>query len=220
MMAGTMAVGIDSGSTGPTALDHASLQNSARLAAFVAMLLAWNRRINLIARGDAAQVWKRHVADSAQLWLLRPAAARHWVDLGSGGGFPGLVIACLAADAASGAPLRFTLVEADGRKAAFLREAVRVLGLEGVEIRADRFETVAPLGADVVSARAVAALPDLWPQARRHLNDGGIGLFPKGANHVEEAAATLAQFSLSVIAHRSATDPSSAILAVTERQDA
>lgn len=209
--------GVDGSASVMGAPDVMVLQQSPRLRAFVDLLLAWNRRINLVARGEPAQLWHRHVLDSAQLWPLRGASVRRWADLGSGGGFPGLVIACLAADAQE--PLHLTLVEADGRKAAFLREAAREAGLAAVDVRAERAEAVEPLAADVVSARALAPLDALWPMARRHLAPGGRAIFPKGGNHAAEEATARARFPLVVTVHRSATDPAGAILVVQESAD-
>ena len=101
------------------ALTPVSRETAARLDRFVALLLDWQRRINLIASSTEAKLWTRHVADSLQLLALAPEA-RRWVDLGSGGGFPGLVIACALADT-EGAEVH--LVESNAKKAAFLREA-------------------------------------------------------------------------------------------------
>ncbi|MCC6306139.1 MAG: 16S rRNA (guanine(527)-N(7))-methyltransferase RsmG, partial [Rhodobacteraceae bacterium] len=169
----------------------------------------WNGTINLVARGTLAEVWWRHVADSAQLLALAPAPARLWADLGSGAGFPGLVVAILAAE--SRPDLQVTLVEGDGRKAAFLATALRTGGV-AAGLHAARAETVPPLGADVVSARAVAPLRGLLPLARRHLAPGGVALFPKGAAHGRELADALASCPLEVHKHTSRTDPDAVIL--------
>ncbi len=188
---------------GPTTL--------ARLDGFVDLLRQWNRTINLVARGTLGEVWWRHVADSAQLLAFAPGGARRWVDLGSGGGFPGLVIAVLAAETHLG--LEVTLVEGDGRKAAFLATALRAAGV-AAGLHAARSETVPPLGADVVSARAVAPLGRLLPLARRHLGPGGLALFPKGATHGSEDADALASCPVEVHKHPSRTDPDAVILEV------
>lgn len=136
----------------------------------------WNPRINLVAKSTLPDLWARHIEDSAFLCLHAPAA-RLWADFGAGGGFPGLVIATILQD--RGADTRIVLVESDLRKAIFLREAARQMGLP-VDIHSERVEALPPLRADVVSARALATLDALCGLAQRHLATGGICLFPKG----------------------------------------
>ncbi len=137
----------------------------------------WTPRINLVSRDSARDLWRRHIADSAQLWAFRPPAARSWADLGSGAGFPGLVIAALAAEAAP--DLAVILVESDVRKAVFLAEAARAMGLK-LEIVTARIEALAPLGADVVSARALAPLDRLLGYLEKHRGAGGYWLVSEG----------------------------------------
>ncbi len=141
------------------------------------MLEKWNKTINLVSGTTMADVWTRHFADSAQIWRLCPENAIKWVDLGSGGGFPGLVIAIVAAEKRP--ELSVTLVEADKRKAAFLRQITATLGL-AVQVIASRIEDVPPLDTDVISARALAPLARLLDLSAPHLADGGICLFSKG----------------------------------------
>ncbi len=158
-----------------------------RLRTLEALVRKWSPAINLVSRGSLDEIWDRHVRDSAQLWRLRPPAPRRWVDLGAGAGFPGLVVAILATEAAPGLEVR--LIESDARKAVFLREAARETGTD-VAILCERIETVAPQEADVVSARALAPLPTLLRHLERHARPGGIGLFPKGETvhkEIEEA---------------------------------
>ena len=154
-----------------------SRETLGRLETYQVLLARWNPRINLVARSTVDSVWDRHFTDSAQLFALRPADARVWADLGSGGGFPGLVIAILAAEAARA--LRVTLVESDQRKCAFLSTVLRETGVAAT-VLARRIESVPPLGADVVSARALAPLETLIGYAQRHLAPGGRALFLKG----------------------------------------
>jgi 16S rRNA (guanine527-N7)-methyltransferase len=158
----------------------------ARLAAFEVLLRRWNRTVNLVAASTLPDLRARHIEDSAQLAALLPPGARRWVDLGTGGGFPGLVVAAILAESAPSVQMH--LVEADGRKAAFLAEAARQLGLAAT-VHARRIEDLAPLAADVVSARALAPLPALLPLAARHMAAGATGLFLKGARVDEELAA-------------------------------
>lgn len=151
----------------------------ARLERFVGLVRQWTGRINLIAPSTLSTIWSRHVEDSARIVLGAPGRPRLWADLGSGGGFPGIVVAILLADRGSGT--RVVLVESDQRKAALLEEALRRLDTPG-EVIAARAESIAPLGADVVSARALAPLDRLCALAARHLAAGGRALFPKGGN--------------------------------------
>ena len=199
------------GRSAALAILDVSRETEARLDALVAHLGRWNAAINLVARSTMASVWTRHILDSGQLFDLVPTGAQRWADLGSGAGFPGLVIAVLAAERAPG--LRVTLVESDLRKAEFLRRAARVCGV-AVTVHARRIEAIAPLGADVVSARALAPLVDLLGFAERHLRPGGSALFPKGAGHEAEIAAALERWRFSVQKHPSRTDPDSVVLRI------
>jgi 16S rRNA (guanine527-N7)-methyltransferase len=171
-------------------LTPVSRDTLARLDSFVALLLHWQPRTNLIAASTVRQLWTRHIADSLQLLDLVPEA-RVWVDVGSGAGFPGLPIACALADR-SGAEVH--LIESNAKKAAFLREAVRVTGAPA-HVYAGRLESVAgtlPAGIQVVCARAVAHLNVLLSICFPLLAKNGVtGLFPKGHNaarELEEAA--------------------------------
>ncbi len=175
------------------------------------LLARWNPAINLVARSTLGNAWDRHILDSAQLFNLAPEAARHWVDMGSGGGFPGLVIACLAADLRP--HLAVTLIESDQRKATFLRQASQDLGLS-TKILAQRIEVATPQAADVLSARALAALPVLLGYAERHLATDGLALFPKGASWREEVEQARKDWQFTLTPHASATDPQGTILAV------
>ena len=153
----------------------------ARLGAYAALLERWTQRINLVSRGDAASIWQRHVQDSLRLLPLLPAGVTRGIDLGSGAGLPGLVLAL-----ATG--LRFDLVEADRRKAAFLQEAQRVTGAN-VAVHCARIEQVGLAPAGLVTARALAPLPALLTLAAPLLAPGGVALFPKGARAAAEIAA-------------------------------
>ena len=149
-----------------------------RLDAYVALLASWNRRINLVGASTMGDPWRRHILDSAQLLPHLPPRARVLVDLGSGAGLPGLVLAIL------GVP-EMHLVESDQRKAAFLREAARVTGTAAV-IYPQRAEKMPRLAADAVIARAVASLPDLLDIAEPFLSPHSICLFLKGRAAEEE----------------------------------
>ena len=179
-----------------------------RLRALEALTAKWTERINLISRATRGDIWTRHIIDSAQIFPLAPAAARHWVDLGSGGGFPGLVLACLLADRDGG---RITLVESDQRKCAFLRTAVRDLTLPAT-VLSQRIEEAPPTGADVLTARALAPLTDLLPFAERHLAPEGTALFPKGRTADREIDVARTGWTFDCTAIPSITDPSATVL--------
>ena len=155
-----------------------SRETAARLDRFVEFLLPFAQTTNLIARSTIPKVWTRHIADSLQLVPLAPEA-KCWVDLGSGGGFPGIVIACALAERAGTA---VHLVESIGKKAAFLREAVNHLQVPATvhAVRIEDFVKNSGVRADVVCARALAPLDELLKLAQPILAKGSIGLFPKG----------------------------------------
>jgi 16S rRNA (guanine527-N7)-methyltransferase len=156
-----------------------------RLELYVSLLAKWQKTINLIAPSTLPVIWSRHILDSAQLMQHVPSAAQSWLDLGSGGGFPGLVCAAMALE--SNPNIVFTLVEADVRKATFLRETARQMGLR-VGVMSRRIEDLPPSRADVISARALAPLASLCRYAHPHLSETGICLFQKGARHADELA--------------------------------
>jgi 16S rRNA (guanine527-N7)-methyltransferase len=172
-------------------LTPVSRETLQRLDRFVETLLAWNAKTNLIADSTVPQLWTRHIADSLQLLDLA-SKARIWVDLGSGAGFPGLVIACALADSvADSSSAVVHLVESNAKKAAFLREAARITGAPA-KIHAERIEQFVERfqgPADVVTARALAPLKTLLDQSFILLKTGALGLFPKG----QDAAAELTE---------------------------
>ncbi|SDX88726.1 16S rRNA (guanine(527)-N(7))-methyltransferase RsmG [Citreimonas salinaria] len=188
-----------------------SRETNERLTLFADLLAKWNPRINLVSRSSLSHVWTRHIADSAQLFDLAPANARKWVDLGSGGGFPGLVVAILAAEKSPN--MHITLVESDGRKAVFLRTVLRETGVSAA-VEAARIEHVVPLCADVVSARALAPLDLLLGHVARHSAVDGIALLPKGISWQKEVDIAKKSWTFSHRVHTSETDPSSVILTV------
>lgn len=192
-----------------------SRETLARLESYDATLRKWNAAINLVSPQTLDQLWTRHFLDSAQIFALMPATSLIWADLGSGGGFPGLVVAILAAEHRP--DLRVTLVESDGRKAAFLATTANALGLS-VAVKAQRIENVSPLNADVLSARALAPLTDLLGFAERHLSANGRCLFPKGMRWRDECAEAQKNWRFTYTPHRSATDPDAVILEVEGAQ--
>jgi 16S rRNA (guanine527-N7)-methyltransferase len=158
-------------------LIHVSRETRDRLDQFVTLLVKWQKTTNLIAPSTVGQVWTRHVADSLQLLNLAPDA-RIWVDLGSGGGFPGVVLAC----ALAGTPSTVHLVDSNARKCAFLREAARLLAVPAL-VHATRIEDFGrrfDASADAVTSRALAPLDQLLAYAAPMLKRGAQGLFLKG----------------------------------------
>jgi 16S rRNA (guanine527-N7)-methyltransferase len=177
-----------------------------RLAAYVNLLLHWNSRINLIGRGTVADIWRRHVVDSAQLLPLLPSGARTLVDLGSGAGFPGLVLAIL------GAP-EVHLIDSDQRKCAFLREAARVAAAS-VTVHARRIEEVQGFTADIITARALAPLSSLLEHAEKFLGANSTCLFLKGRSAAEELTEAAKLWSMRARLLPSVTDEAAAIICI------
>jgi 16S rRNA (guanine527-N7)-methyltransferase len=181
-----------------------SRETQDRLQIFVALLKSWNRRINLVGRDTIGDIWRRHILDSAQLFRLLPRQARSLIDLGSGAGFPGLVLSMM------GVP-EVHLVESDGRKAAFLREAVRVTGTPAV-LHAKRIDRVSPFGADVITARALAPLSELLEISQEFRAPNTICLFLKGRMVDEELTEATKAWHMQVDRQPSLSDPSGCIV--------
>ena len=186
-----------------------SRETRERLSLYAELLTKWNPAINLVSKSTLPDLWTRHFADSAQLLEIADISMGTWADLGSGGGFPGLIVAILAAEKAPG--LKVTCVESDQRKATFLRTVARETGTE-VTVLSERIETLQPLGADVVSARALAPLPALIGYAERHLATQGFALFLKGTGQAKEIDLALASWSFQIDTFPSRTDSGAAIL--------
>lgn len=180
-----------------------------RLEAYTALLKKWNRTINLVGRNTVPVLWERHILDSAQIMAFCPEEARVWADLGSGAGLPGAIVAVLAAQFCP--RLSVTCVESDQRKAAFLRTVIRELGLKA-RVVSGRIEETAPLEADIVSARALAPLPDLLAYATRHLKPAGKAIFLKGSGYLSEIEEARGEWAFDIKTVPSKTDKSGAIL--------
>ena len=194
------------------ALTPVSRETLARLDRYVALLLDWQRRVNLIAPSTEPSLWTRHIADSLQLLALAPEA-RVWADLGSGAGFPGLPIACALAET-QGA--RVHLVESSTKKAAFLREAVGVTAAPASvhAMRIADFVNAPPAEIQVATARAVAPLSDLLAGAYPLLKKGARGLFPKGQGVDAELTEAAKYWRLEATLVPSRTDPQARIVVV------
>jgi 16S rRNA (guanine527-N7)-methyltransferase len=181
-----------------------SRETLARLEAYAKLLTWWSARINLVGRDTIPDLWRRHVLDSAQLRPFIPGAAKSVIDLGSGAGFPGLVLAIL------GVP-GIELVEADSRKSAFLREAVRITEADAL-IRSCRIEAVPAHRVDVVTARACAPLDRLLGLAEPFLASGSECLFLKGERVEEELTLARKGWTMTISAHQSRSDPRGVVL--------
>jgi len=188
-----------------------------RLVEFEAVFQKWNRRINLAAQSTLGDVWRRHILDSAQLARLSPAATR-WLDLGSGGGFPGLVLAFLLAER-DGAMI--DLVESNRKKASFLQAVVGQFNLPA-RIIARRIDDSYPLVStpQIVTARALASLPALLDLSTPWLTAGARGLFHKGRDYRSEVEESTHRWSFDLVEHASMTDPHGVILELSDLQPA
>ena len=185
------------------ALTPVSRETEARLDRYVELLLRWQAKTNLVAPSTLPNLWTRHISDSLQLLGLAPAAKR-WIDLGSGGGFPGVVLACALAGT-PGATVH--LVERIAKKAAFLREAVRVTGAPGTVYPADIGDVVDSLAGplDCVTARAVAPLHQLIGLAEPLLRRGAKALFLKGQDVEAELTEATKYWNIEFKLHASRT---------------
>jgi 16S rRNA (guanine527-N7)-methyltransferase len=193
-------------------LTSVSRETEERLDRFVELLLTWQKTTHLIAPSTVATLWTRHVADSLQLLDLAPSA-RLWVDLGSGGGFPGLVIACALAETPGA---RVHLVESNTKKAAFLREAVRVTGAPGVvqAMRIEKFVANFSPVPDVLTARALLPFKPLLDHSFSILSRGALGLFPKGQDVAAELTQAAKYWNIDYTLASSRTDSLARIVVV------
>ncbi len=190
-----------------------------RLRAYVALLGEWQAKINLVSADSFKDVWRRHILDSAQLGPLLPPDAKIIADIGSGAGFPGLVLAILAGPNQSSH--EFHLIESNGRKCAFLREANRITGA-GVKIYHSRAEKLSNLSADVIISRAVASLDELLEYADSMLKKDGQCLFLKGKKWREELTQAQKNWIINESTIQSLSDSSGIFLkleAIARRDD-
>ena len=198
---------------------HVSRETQERLDLFVALLLAWQTKTNLVANSTLAELWTRHIEDSLQLAALAPNVAR-WCDLGSGGGFPAIVLA-IAQVGLPGAHV--DLIESNDKKAAFLRAAIRETGVAAT-VHAARIEDCGPIlaKADAVSARALASLDMLLGFVHGHIRPEIPCYFAKGGQHGEEIIDASRHWRFTLVKHASATRADAAILEIRDiaRQEA
>ncbi|HRO13507.1 MAG TPA: 16S rRNA (guanine(527)-N(7))-methyltransferase RsmG [Paracoccus sp. (in: a-proteobacteria)] len=181
-----------------------------QLTAYAELIRKWNPAINLVSPNSLAELETRHIADSRQLACIASGAQGSWLDIGSGGGLPGIVVAIQRPD------LSVTLLDSDARKIAFLRTAIRTLALGNCRAISGRIESSAPAHAQNLSARALAPLDRLMPYVQRHLAKDGTAWLMKGRNWQQEIASAQHGWDFHVTAHSSLTDPEAAILEIRE----
>lgn len=185
-----------------------SRETTDKLDSFATLVLTWNRTVNLVSRHDEAHLRDRHIQDSLNLLPYLPPSFDRAIDLGSGGGFPGIVLAI-----ATGKP--FDLVEADKRKAAFLREAARITAAP-VQVHAQRIEALALPPAPLITARALAPLTTLLAWSAPLLAPGGVCVFPKGRTAEDELTQARTQWHMTAETWPSPLDPNARILRLSE----
>lgn len=183
-----------------------------RVEKFESEFLRWSARINLSAPSTLSQLWSRHILDSAQLSSLKPQALR-WLDLGSGGGFPGAVMAILLRDRAGST---IDLVESNNKKAAFLQAVLAEAGAPA-RVHVSRIEDAPQVvdNPEIVTARALAPLPKLLSLSERWLASGAVALFHKGRDYASEVAESRNVFDFDLVEHRSRIDSESRILEIS-----
>lgn len=184
-----------------------------RLADYAALVRKWNPRINLVAPASLEDLEARHIDDSLQLAYLTRTKKQEWLDIGSGGGFPGIVLAICCPDR------RITLVDSDVRKCVFLRTVARELDLKNLTVLNGRVESIPPRKSPQLSARALAPLPRLLGYVRRHLAPEGEAWLMKGRNWQVEVSEARKYYQFDLEAIESRTDPDAAILHLTGLRD-
>lgn len=169
----------------------------------------WNPKINLVAKSSLEDAWTRHIDDSTQIYHGWNGLGSHWLDLGSGGGYPGLVVAILAQELTPW--LKVTLVDSDQRKCAFLAHVARLVDVT-VDVRCSRIESLTSMNADVVSARALAPLDQLLTLTVDHMAPGAVALFAKGVRYAAEIAEARRSWTFDCDIMPSRTDAAGAVL--------
>ena len=192
-------------------VEDVSRETLQKLETFAELVRKWNPKINLVSKSSLDDLWDRHILDSVQVFRLVEQGG-NWVDIGSGGGFPGIVIAILNQEEQR---FRVRLVESDQRKCAFLRTAIRELGLTAT-VDNERIENAQYLEADILSARALSDLSHLLAYAEMHLKPGGVAIFPKGQNWQQEVEETQHLWSYQFEAVTSKTNSAAAVLMIKD----
>jgi 16S rRNA (guanine527-N7)-methyltransferase len=183
--------------------ENVSRETFSRLVTYVTHLQKWNKAINLIAPSTEEEIWHRHIFDSLQLGLYIPRDHRI-LDFGSGGGLPGIVLACLG--------YQITLIESDQRKAIFLRETLRLCDIPQANVIQERVEKLPPQTADTITARALAPLETLLEYAAPHLGINSQCLFPKGAQYSKELHQAKTKWQFECLLHSSLSDSNAVII--------
>lgn len=191
-----------------------SRETQERLEEFAGLVQKWSPRINLVSKSTLDDIWTRHIVDSSQIvCCVDGLDMKSWSDLGSGGGFPGIVASALCLQIAP--DCKFDLVESDLRKVAFLRTAIRELGLGSTtKVHTKRIEEMNSLGSDILSARALSGLPRLLEFSQLHLNASGTALFMKGRQYQSELTEARQTWLFDCQEIQSITDPESMILKI------
>ena len=188
---------------------NVSRETISKFEAYLELLEKWQRSINLVANSTLGDAWQRHILDSAQLAKFYPPNAKHILDVGSGAGFPGLVLAIIGG-------VEVGLVESDQRKAVFLSTVIRSLGLSA-KVYNERVEFLSNLGPDVVTARAVAPVPRLLSLIKNQLSPNTVCLFLKGVS-VEDELTNLQSYSTMVATnHESLSGANGVVLELKQK---
>lgn len=195
-------------------IGNVSRETFQRFHVYETLLVKWNQKINLVAASTIPNLWTRHFVDSLQLMAYASSATK-WLDIGSGAGFPGIVLAILATEQSPKSV--FTLIESSAKKCQFLRCVKRELDLK-VNVLETRCEQVHPLMAEAITARAVAPLPKLLKLAVPHLSSNGILIFPKGKDCANEIRTAQADWVFDLTQKQSITDKKSSILIIRNPQ--
>ncbi len=191
---------------------NVSRETNKKIIEYIKILEKWNNSINLISKNSQVNIWERHVLDSAQIWpLLGETRFKKWVDLGSGAGFPGIVLSILAKDTFPFS--KFILIEKDKKKSEFLNIISKKLDLNFV-VYSDRIENLNCLKADVISARALSSLRNLLFYSKKHRIKKGVSFFLKGENIFQEIKDVKKSEDFSYTLHPSVTNPKSYIIAI------
>ena len=192
---------------------NVSRETHDKLRAYEALVRKWNPAINLVAKSTLSDVWNRHIIDSAQVYFAASdERSSVWIDIGSGGGLPGIVIATLAQG--EDRQTNVTMVESDKRKSVFLRTTIRELGLSNAKVTNERIESAQIQISDIVSARALAALTDLFALSQGFSNQNTTFLFQKGKNWASEIEIAQNHWSFDYDAITSETDSNAVILKI------
>ena len=176
---------------------------------YLTLLEKWQPKINLVAQSTLGHAWQRHILDSAQLAAFYPPNTKHILDVGSGAGFPGLVLAIMGG-------VEVDLVESNQRKAVFLSTVIRLLGLPA-KVHNERIETLPNLSADVITARALAPVPKLMKLIENQITADNVCLFLKGASVEDELTNWQSYSNMSVISHPSLSGPNGVVLEIKNR---